>query len=119
MALFYNNNIIIPLDTQIQSQEYEHSSVILDSDNHICSGLLVTCVFNDDSPNSACVVVIHKKSLLLDSTHGLPLTIKVHLFSRSIISNEASGCLVNTTTNEYHVAVFSYINGTIGKQLQS
>lgn len=107
-----------PPDTPFQIEDYEHSSVILDADNDDCSGLLVTCVFNDNSPSSACVAIVHKKLSFLDSTYGLLSTIKVHLFPRSIISKEASGCLVNTSSKEYHVAVFSYMNGTIGEQLK-
>ena len=85
--------------------------------NDNCSGLLVICTFKEKSSSSACVVVVHKKLPHLNSTSGiLMLNIEVYLLSKSN-GSMASECLVNISSTEYHVAVFSYINGTVvGKQ---
>ena len=78
---------------------------------------MVTCTFIDDLTRG-CVAVVHERTAYLNSAYGL-LNIDVYYFPRlsSDSKKTASGCLMNKSTTEYHVAVFSYVNGIIGDQI--
>ena len=77
---------------------------------------MVTCTFIDDLARG-CVAVVHERTAYINSAYGL-LNIDVYYFPRLSSNNgrTASGCLMNKSTTEYHVAVFLYVNGIIGDQ---
>ena len=99
----------------------EHSppqlQAVLDESSNICVGLMITCAFINDLA-SGCVAVVHERTAYINSAYGL-LNIDVYYFPLILSSDnsKASGCLVNKSTTKHHVAVFLYINRTIGDQI--